>query len=72
MDGWNHPFRYECWASEGSDKCDHYAVGSAGRDGTFEHPTLREYKLVGTGTKTTNYDNDLVYSDGEFVEYPEY
>jgi type II secretory pathway pseudopilin PulG len=70
VDGWTHPLKYECWASDGGDKCDNYAIGSGGRDGVFEHQTLRDYKSSGS-VGTTNFDNDIVYSNGSFVEWPE-
>ena len=38
-----------------------YFVRSAGADGKVDH-------FIGA---TTSYDNDLVYSNGSFIEYPE-
>ncbi len=58
-DAWGHPWRYE-----GSK--DHYAIGSAGRDGKFEKASLRQYPK----TATSNFDDDLVYRDGEWISYP--
>ena len=65
VDGWETQFRYQCWPS---GACQSYAVGSAGADKTFEHESLQEY---GPDLKTTDFDNDIVYSGGRFVQYPE-
>jgi Tfp pilus assembly protein PilE len=74
VDGWGHGFQYVCLkdaTSPQSDKCIGYVIGSAGRDGRFEHDSLLE-TLAGQGPKaTTNFDCDIVYSAGQFVEYPE-
>jgi type II secretory pathway pseudopilin PulG len=65
LDGWGNPIWYGCWPA---GECRSYAIGSAGGDKVFEHDSLQEYTA---GTKTTNFDNDLVFSDGDFVQYPE-
>lgn len=67
VDGWGHPFRYQAWSS-GGRTADSYAVGSAGKDGQFEHDSLRDYADPGA---TTNFNNDLIFSNGSFVRYPE-
>src|SRR5262249_27309848 len=52
LDGWKRPFRYECWQSGGASTsaapgfegpCDHYRVGSPGRDGSFDREDLKGY-----------------------------
>ena len=65
-DGWAHSLRYECWSQ--NSKCDSFAIGSAGKDGIFEYQSLQDYAA---DTKTTNFDCDVVYSNGHFVQYPE-
>lgn len=67
-DGWTNPFKYECWSTSGGDVCDAYAVGSGGKDGVFERESLREYEGAGA---TTNFDADIVFSNGKFVQYPQ-
>ncbi|PYQ30600.1 MAG: hypothetical protein DMF56_07260 [Acidobacteria bacterium] len=64
-DGWNHDLRYEAWSRQG--QYDSYAVGSAGKDGIWEHETLQEY----TPGSTTHFDCDIVYSAGSFIQAPE-
>jgi len=64
-DGWDHPLRYDCMPA---GQCQSYAIGSGGKDGVFEHDDLSHYKGSGAAT---NFDCDIVYSDGEFVRYPE-
>jgi type II secretory pathway pseudopilin PulG len=65
LDGWATPLKYECWP-EGA--CTTYAIGSAGKDKVFERESLQEYM---PDTKTTDFNNDIVYSNGKFLQYPE-
>lgn len=65
LDGWETQFRYECWPA---GACRNYAIGSAGADKTFEHESLQGYTQE---TKTTDFDNDIVFSNGSFVQHPE-
>ena len=65
VDAWGTPFRYECWPA---GECKNYAIASAGADKTFEHDSLQEY---GNDTKTTDFDSDIVFYDGNFAQYPE-
>jgi general secretion pathway protein G len=81
LDAWHRPFRYECWQSGGATTsaaggfagpCDHYRIGSAGRDGTFDRPDLKSYGAPSyTAFDTTDYDRDLVFGDGTFITWPE-
>ena len=64
-DAWGTPIKYECWPA---GECTTYAFASAGKDKTFEHGSLQEYTA---GTKTTDFDCDVVFSNGSFVQYPE-
>ncbi|MBV9493901.1 MAG: type II secretion system protein [Acidobacteria bacterium] len=67
LDGWSHGLRYECWDANNSGVCDSYAFGSGGKDGAFEHASLRDYS---EDTSTTNFDCDIVYGNGKFVQWP--
>jgi type II secretory pathway pseudopilin PulG len=60
QDGWAHPLRY-------SATSDAYFLGSGGKDGQFDRDALNEY----TAESTTNFDCDIVFSNGTFVQYPE-
>ena len=42
-----------------------YGIRSMGKDGSFEGDTYT------TGTKTTNFNCDIVYVDGGYVQWPE-
>lgn len=64
-DGWLHPLRYECFTKV--TPCDTYFVASGGKDGAFEHDPLNGY----TPRATNDFNADLVYSNGNFVQYPE-
>ena len=65
LDGWGNPLRYECWPA---GECANYAIGSAGGDKSFERQSLQEYAPE---TKTSNFNNDIVFRNGTFVQYPE-
>jgi general secretion pathway protein G len=62
-DGWRREFRYDLLPGGISL----YALSSAGKDGVFEHELGQRYE----GGTTTDFDNDIVYSAGAFVTYPE-
>lgn len=68
-DGWTHPLMYFCYKQE-AGRCLGYVLGSGGRDGTFEHSEPRLYVESPAGA-TTNFNCDLIFADGEFIEYPE-
>lgn len=55
VDGWGHAYRY-------SAEKEVYTIWSAGRDGKFQ-----QYKAGAT----TNFDCDIVFSNGSFIQYPE-
>lgn len=62
LDGWRRPLQFGIEAATGSTPGS-YAIRSAGRDGAFD----------GTITPgvTTSPDCDIVWSDGQFVSYPD-
>jgi general secretion pathway protein G len=63
-DAWNRPLSFTTDAAVGSSSlAAEYAIRSAGRDGVFS-PT---YDAI----TTTNYDCDIVFAGGKFVQYPE-
>jgi len=62
VDGWGTPLAYERRAPG------EYALASAGADKQFERGALHEYS---PGTATQNFDCDLVFANGSFVQYPE-
>ena len=66
-DGWGNDFRYECWNESDGTACQSYAIGSAGKDGLFEHESLRDYE---SGGATEKFDSDIVFTNGAFVQYP--
>lgn len=64
-DGWGTPMKYGCL--EEADPCRTYVIASAGKDKLFEHQSLGEY----TPGPTTRFDRDIVFSNGNFLQYPE-
>ena len=69
LDGWERPFLYSCWSRAGEDGCDTYVLASGGRDGSLEHDDLAEYDAA--MFDSSDYDQDLVYRDGELLRAPE-
>ncbi|HKR65373.1 MAG TPA: type II secretion system protein GspG [Thermoanaerobaculia bacterium] len=63
LDGWGNELRYRCTDNE----CKGYAISSSGADRIFEHVTAGEYE----GGATSNFNSDIVWVDGKFVQYPE-
>ena len=58
IDGWGQFFRY------GSDTPgNNYAIGAAGRDKNYTNAPF-------CGT-TTNFNDDIVYANGTFIQWPE-
>lgn len=59
VDGWSHPFRYIPMESG-------YMLGSAGADGVFDQAPEGDKPV-----ETRNFDCDIVFSNGNFLMYPE-
>jgi general secretion pathway protein G len=67
-DGWNRPLKYESWLDNETDEVPTiYALGSAGKDGLWERKDLVD---TPEGL-TTDYNADIVFINGAFVQYPE-
>ena len=64
-DGWGHPLDFRADQGIGSSRAaDSYAIRSPGRDGQYEGAKYND-------GATTNYDCDIVYSNGQFIVWPE-
>lgn len=59
-DGWGTLYAYEALPDGG------YVIASGGADKKFELGSLLEYEKQ----TTTNFDCDIVFANGEFVQYP--
>jgi Flp pilus assembly protein TadD len=66
-DAWLSALRYEVWTTPNALAPDHYAIGSAGKNRTFEERSLRDYAY----TPTSNFDCDIVLSDGKWLAFPD-
>lgn len=62
-DGWGNELRYRCL----DETCEGYEISSSGRDRVFEHVRAEEYGKLAT----SNFDCDVVYVNGNFVQFPE-
>jgi general secretion pathway protein G len=64
-DGWGNDYEFgadQAWANGTGTAAQQYGILSTGRDG----------KQAGTtGGATTNFDCDIIYSNGSFTQYPE-
>jgi type II secretion system protein G len=58
VDGWSSFFLY---GTETTNQ-QHYAIWSYGKNGTLDTPTVYG--------ETTNFNDDIVFIDGQFVNYP--
>ena len=68
FDGWEHKFRYRAWNEEEDAEGEgpyHYVIISHGKDGQEDSEDYRKQ------TATSNFNNDIVFSDGIFLVYPE-
>jgi type II secretion system protein G len=64
-DGWGNPWGFyidQAWG--GSTAAQVYAIVSGGKDGSIQAGSE-------PGGATTNFDCDIVYSNGTFLQYPE-
>jgi len=66
-DGWGKDYEFgadQGWANGTNTAAQQYGILSAGRDGIIT--------VTGAGAgATTNFDCDIVYSNGSFTQYPE-
>lgn len=62
VDGWQRPMRFYLDHPMGGAAAERYVIHSAGRDGIFDDAPA-------TGI-ITDFDCDLVYSNGTFLSYP--
>ena len=68
-DGWGGPFEYQCLMDD-QGKCSGYVLGSGAKDGRYERGGLFATASQPRGA-TTNFDCDILFSNGDFVEYPQ-
>ena len=72
VDGWGNPLQYSCLKDPAaqSDKCAGFVIRSAGKDLRFEQD-VQDTLAAKEPQSTSNFDCDIVYASGKFVEYPE-
>jgi type II secretion system protein G len=63
-DGWLNPLYYFTQNAASTNSNQDYAIQSAGKDG----PAITTTCTVGT---TASFNDDIIYVDGNFVQYPE-
>jgi type II secretion system protein G len=59
VDGWQSFFVY----GTGTSSQQHYVIASAGKNGVFDG-------LITTAAETTNFNDDIIFVDGQFINYP--
>ena len=63
-DGWGNPWQFETdFAFTATEAAQEYEVTSYGKDGLFSATVI--------GGATTNFNNDIIFSNGVFTQYPE-
>jgi type II secretion system protein G len=75
-DGWGNPLLFmtdQAWNNVAPAQA--YLIWSAAKNGTTAVPTGNNATgfegTAATGGATTNFNNDIIYSNGSFVQYPE-
>ena len=64
VDGWGAAFEFDTDQPVGGPAAQTYAIRSAGRDGIFQTGSYAQGAI-------TDFDCDIVYSNGSFVTWPE-
>ena len=70
-DGWGNPLRFyadQVWGNVAPAQA--YLIWSAAKDGATDGSAGWQ-GTAATGGATTNFDNDIIYGNGSFVQYPE-
>jgi type II secretion system protein G len=71
-DGWGNPLRYRTQFPMGAtNKSDDYIIWSAARNGDSTGNAGFDATASSPGGATTSYNDDIIYSNGVFVQYPE-
>ena len=66
LDGWGNPLRFQTEAPMGDPvQSNDYLIWAAGKDGLFTATSSDE------GGGTTNFNQDIIFSRGVFLQYPE-
>ncbi len=74
-DGWGNPLLFmadQPWNNAAPAQA--YLIWSAAKDGTTAVPTSNTatgFEASPAGGATTNFNNDIVYGNGSFIQYPE-
>ena len=65
-DGWNHAFRFGAdYAAGDTERASEYLIWAAAKDGVFTA------SASSPGGGTTNFNDDIVFTRGMFVQYPD-
>lgn len=72
VDGWGNPMRFMTQYPWGATPASNdYVIWSAAKNGSSDGKNGWDVTAQSPGGATTNYDDDIVYSNGIFVQYPE-
>ena len=71
-DGWGNRFRFRTSQAWNADPdADDYVVWSAARNGSLDGANGWDATSTSPGGATTNFNADIIFSQGVFVQYPE-
>ena len=72
LDGWSHPMRmYADQDWNASTPSQWYLIWSGGKDATTDSNAATGFDTSAPGGATTNFNDDILFSNGVFVQYPE-
>ena len=70
-DGWGNTYRFRTDLAWKTGQAQNYVVWSAAKNGDSAGAGGFDASGTSTGGATTNFNDDIVYSNGQFVQYPE-
>src|SRR5712691_7634432 len=72
LDGWGNRIRFRTdWAFGDVTNASNYVVWSAGRNGDSTGTAGFDATASSPGGATTSFNDDILYSNGVFIQYPE-
>ncbi len=72
VDGWGNPLRFRSQFAWGATQASNdYVMWSAGRNGDSTGSAGFDATPSSPGGATTSFNDDIIYSNGVFVQYPE-
>lgn len=72
LDGWGNPFRFQTDQAMGDpEQANDYLIWSAGKNGSPDGAAGWDADASSPGGGMTNFNDDILFTRGVFVQYPE-